>query len=64
LTFFEYLRDHLIVGKDFAEQMSGYTKDGGSWNNICPVPDRTLDERMSKDGVLLVDVGGSIGAMR
>ncbi|ODM14728.1 hypothetical protein SI65_09917 [Aspergillus cristatus] len=60
--FFEFLRDHPEHASQFNNHMSAYHQGRPSWMDVgfYPVPE-LVKELKESDGVLLVDVGGSLG---
>ena len=59
LNLFDYLCQHPLEMANFAQHMSGYTSDRGSWLDLYPA-DRLLNGARV-DSPILVDVGGSLG---
>jgi hypothetical protein len=59
LPFFNWMNEHPRELASFADHMSGYTSDRGTWLDVYPI-ERLLHDA-APDGPLLVDVGGSIG---
>ena len=59
LNFFDYMNENPLELANFAQHMSSYTSDRGSWLDLYPM-DR-LWHGASVNSPILVDVGGSLG---
>lgn len=59
LNFFDFMENHPSEMASFANLMSGYASNRGSWLDLYPV--QQLFENTSAEDVALVDVGGSLG---
>ncbi len=59
LNFFDYMNENPLELANFAQHMSGYTSDRGSWLDLYPA-DR-LWYGATVNSPILVDVGGGLG---
>jgi len=60
--FFDFLKNHPTTAKQFNNHMSAYHQGRPSWMDVgfYDVP-RLISTDVGDDGVLLVDIGGSVG---
>lgn len=63
LHFFEYLKENPMYASQFNNHMSAYHQGRPSWMDVgfYPVPKLIEGADHGEDGVLIVDVGGSVG---
>lgn len=59
LKFFDWMNEHPRECASFQNHMKGYALGRGTWLDIYPLG--TLLENANPEGVLFVDIGGSMG---